>query len=637
MSAIAGMLRLNGAPVAAGEIDALLARMAYRGPDQEGAWIGDGIGLAQASLATTPEARAERQPWREPASGCVVVSDSRFDDRETLIRELGLRDRSCDEVGDGELLIAAWHRWGTGCAARLLGDFAFALWDPRRRSLYCARDAMAVRPLCLHFAPGKLFAFASDARALLALGDIDPSLDEGRIADSFFDYLEAIDETSTMYPAIERLPRAHWLLVEDGRVSRQQYWTPAASRPADLPRDEATWLEGLRAHLDAAVRRRLRGDVAVGSMLSGGLDSSAVVALACAGRHRHGAPALQTFSAIRRLPGCAETAAIRVMAGRFPIDANFVDLDAEESQGDYDRLIGDWPNLAQPWDGSLPLIDQQYSSASRGGVRVMLDGIDADTLLAEGEYMDQLLQARRWRQLWRESRGIARFHAYPGAVLETWRPLISRRLVPDIVRRRIRPLQQARALERDVASSMIDPGFASRSDLAARFERRREAARGLSVEHPAGGARLFIGTATVAGVERYGRLAARHGIEPRHPFLDRDLVEYCAWLPLGLRQRDGWPKWGLRRAMAGVLPNEIAWRADKSHLGSSFAHRLFQRLPVVAPHLGQLDASAARYTHTRALARLPSAGTEGQEEDSRWEQRLQIAILQAWLSTHPGA
>ena len=95
-----------------------------------------------------------------------------------------------------------------------------------------------------------------------------------------------------MYPAIERLPRAHWLLVEDGRVSRQQYWTPAASRPADLPRDEATWLEGLRAHLDAAVRRRLRGDVAVGSMLSGGLDSSLIASLAA----RQSPEPLRSFS-----------------------------------------------------------------------------------------------------------------------------------------------------------------------------------------------------------------------------------------------------------------------------------------------------------------------------------------------------
>ena len=176
MSGIAGVVRLDGGAVTAEQLQAMLVPMRLRGPDRrELACFGE-AGFAQALLATTPEALAEVQPWRHPHSGCVVVSDSRLDNRPQLLRELGI-DRPADEVGDGELLHAAWQRWREGCADRLRGDFAFAIWHPGARELFLARDPMGVRPLLLHFDPGRLFVFGSCTEAVLAQGEVPADID----------------------------------------------------------------------------------------------------------------------------------------------------------------------------------------------------------------------------------------------------------------------------------------------------------------------------------------------------------------------------------------------------------------------------------------------------------------------------
>ena len=230
MSGIAGIIRLDGAPVAPGDIEAMLATMARRGPDRRRGWCEGNAAFGQALLATTPEAVAEIQPWVHPDSGCVVVSDSRLDNRPELLHALEIRHATPDEIGDGELLHAAWQRWGERCAEQLLGDFAFAIWDPRNQKLFCARDVMGVRPFYYHYAPGRLFAFASETDALLTLRDVPTAIDEGRIADALVSELEGIDKTSTFYQAIVRLPPAQTLRLENGRLRLREYWHPLMHR-----------------------------------------------------------------------------------------------------------------------------------------------------------------------------------------------------------------------------------------------------------------------------------------------------------------------------------------------------------------------------------------------------------------------
>ena len=217
--------------------------------------------------------------YRHVGSGCVVVADTRLQHREALARSLDL-PADGRPFTDAQLIAHTWLRHGEDCTARLDGDFAFAVWDPRKLSLFCARDVMGVRPLYLHHAPGHVFAFASQAGALLQLPGVSRDLDEGRIADALTSQLEAVDKTSTFYKAIKRLPPAQWASARPGHFRQQQYWELTQQETDALPRGDAEWDEALGATLERVVARHLDGDAAVGCMLSGGMDSSSLAVIA---------------------------------------------------------------------------------------------------------------------------------------------------------------------------------------------------------------------------------------------------------------------------------------------------------------------------------------------------------------------
>lgn len=573
MSGIAGIIRFDGT-VAPAEIEAMLLPMARRGPDRRQTLCHGKAGFGQALLATTAEAVAERQPWMHSDSGCIVVSDSRLDNRPELVRALGLESRPVDSIGDGELLHAAYQRWGGACAEKLLGDFAFAIWDVRRQTLFCARDIMGVRPLYFHHVPGRAFAFASDTESLLALPDVPRRINEGRIADALMQVLEGIDYTSTFYLDIERLPPARTLSVDHVRAMQSTYWQPIDERPADLPKSDNEWAAAIRAELEQAVRCRLRGTGRVGAMVSGGLDSSSVAALGQRILEAGQRGRLPTFSAINSHNECAETAAVRAMLAAFDFDATTVDL---QDVGDLIPVVhAHLDQMREPFDGTMTLISAVYAAAAAAGVRSMLDGIPADNLYTAGEHFRQLAMAGHWRSLWREARALHTISLvrFPG--LRAWQTLVGA-MAPRALRKPWEARQDRahfKALQKD---SYIAPALAERVSLHQRFRSYRRNMAQTRLGNPTGTPHTIMTAAYItAGVERYNRVANFHGIEPRHPFLDRRIIELHAWLPLSLRLREGRYKWALRTAVQSLLPADVAWRKGKEHLGYRFNNRTLQ-------------------------------------------------------------
>ena len=570
MSGIAGVIRFDGT-VAQNELQSMLHVMARRGPDRQACWCEGNAGFGQALLATTPEALVEQQPWVHPESGCVVISDSRLDNRPALLRELGIT-RPSDEVGDGELLHACWQRWGNDCADQLLGDFAFAIWDPRQHSLFCARDIMGVRPFYFHHSPGRLFAFASDADALLALEDVPRRLNEGRLADALLQEPEGIDRTSTFYLDLQRLPPARTLQVDRSHLTQTEYWQPLCARPADLPQSDEAWADALRRSLEQAVRSRLRGHGRVGCMISGGLDSSSAAALGQRLLEREQGSRLPTFSAINSQGPCAETDAIRSMLAAFDFDATCVDLDdlgqvAPTVQAQLD-------DLREPFDGSMTLVSAVYAAAAQAGVRSVMDGVPADNLYTAGDHFRGLALAGRWRELWNEALALHRNDQVRRPVLRTLQTVLGTFLSPALRRQR-EARQDDLQFQQLCKDARIAPPFARRVGLRQRFATYRKDMAETRLGNPVGTPHSIMTAAYItAGVERYNRVASFHGIEPRHPFLDRRVIELHAWLPLGLRLRKGRYKWILRKAMEGILPQEVAWRRGKEHIGYLFNHAL---------------------------------------------------------------
>lgn len=580
MSGIAGQVQLNGAPVEPESMLRMLATMRRRGPDRQTVHCDGNVGFAQALLATTPEAVAECQPWVHPGSRCVVVSDSRLDERPQLLRELGII-RPADELGDGELLHAAWQRWGTDCANRLRGDFAFVIWNPEQQMLYCARDPMGVRPFVFHFVAGQRFVFGSSTEAVLAQEEVPAEIDEGRIADALFGETEGIDLTTTFYRAVQKLPPASWLLIRgSGAIVQQRYWQPVGDRPAGLPCSMEEWVEAQREQLDRAVQRRLRSHRPVGSMLSGGLDSSSVVALASAACTSNGLPAFPIFSATNIADStCAETRSIRAMLSQRHCRATLVDIASiEQLQPDL------WEVCSEPFDGSISLAAQLYHAAAAQGVVSLMDGVPADNLFATGRQAQRLFDQGRFGDAWRAA--LAQW-SLPGVLSPRWLALrvMAGCLAPKAIHNLRDLLSEAAEYRALQASSLASPELTRRVDMRGRYRRYRSSVRNSHQWHPTDEALSSMAAPYItAGLERFNRVASLFGVEPRPPFADRDLIEFQAWVPIALRIRDGHAKWILRQAMRQMLPDDVAWRTDKSHIGWAF-----NRTSLVW-HLAKVDA-----------------------------------------------
>lgn len=279
MGGIFGAFRRDGAPLQSSVLDAMRQALPDWGPDGFGAWHDDVAGLAQARLLTTPGSAQEPLPVEDRAAGFAFTAAARIDNRDELIRALGLELSASgrDRLADGDLMLAAYRRWGVGAPRRVLGDWSFAAWHPSARRLFIARDHFGNSALYYHL-DANLFAFACAPQPLRVLGLAPPRIDELRLAQYLISW-PAPDGATTFDAGIRRLPPAHMMTVTPERLDVQQYWDMGEVTELRLPRSE-DYVEGLREHFDEAVRTRLRSRGQIAVSLSGGLDSGSVAATA---------------------------------------------------------------------------------------------------------------------------------------------------------------------------------------------------------------------------------------------------------------------------------------------------------------------------------------------------------------------
>lgn len=568
MSAIAGLCRTDGQPVGRHEVDRMVSVLAHRAPDGADVWNAGPAALAHGARWTTPESRRERQPFASGA-GNVIVADARLDNRGDLITALGLTGGAAGDVGDGELILRAYERWGEDCAPHLLGDFAFAIWDRRHQRLFCARDHVGVKPFYYHQA-AVAFLFASEIKALHTSALVPYRLNPLRVADHLVGFLE--DQAITFYRDVHRLPAGHTLTVSRSGTRIRAYWTVDPAREITLGSDEA-YADAFRECFTEAVRCRLRGD-AVGCLLSGGLDSSSIVATARRLRGTtHGR--LDTFSAI--FPGLPaadlrkidERAYVEAVVAQGGLEPHYLRADLLSPLADVDRAL--WhldegftaPNLYLHWG--------LYGAARDRGVRVLLDGIDGDTTVSHGlERLPELARSGKVLTLVSELRALSRRHR--AGVGSLFRQFVVDPLIPTALRYGMRRLRGREPV--DLAQTVIRPEFARRMGIADRLEAFQR-----QQERPGRSARETHARGLKSGLIPYAleladKAAGAFGVEPRYPFFDRRLMEFCLALPASQKLDGGWTRMVLRRAMAGVLPEEVRWRASKANLAPNFGRQL---------------------------------------------------------------
>ncbi|CDX26556.1 Asparagine synthase [Mesorhizobium sp. ORS 3324] len=604
MSGIAGiLLRQGGNAATAADIQQMLSRMRHRAGDGSSWWTDESTALGHAWLDTTGEDGPG--PLTMTGAKLAVTADCRLDNRDELLAWLGIHDRP---VADAMLVMHAYLRWGEACATYLQGDFAFAIWDAERQALFCARDHFGVKPFYYHPADRR-FAFASEIGPLLALDGVGTRISEHQISG----FLAGLpdDPQSTHYAEIFRLPARHTLTVTDSRVILRPYWQIEPS-PRPLRPDAA---EEFRHLFSQSVRNRMRGTSAVGAMLSGGLDSSSVASVA--GRHAAAElrPRLKTFSLVfEKGSAMDEKPFIDAVLTRHPFDSTLIGVGNYAPFAEFERILEEQEGtFLAP---GLSLTRSIYRTAGAKSVKVLLDGHGGDEVVSHGYgLLHELANAGRWLALWRELHGAAdtygegmlalyfRFLTIYGPAwrIARWRSRIGRL--------QSRLLQEPAAPARGPAwGALVNAELARRTDLVERFHRTGYMPSSVSASEALTHRWVLSSGLVPHAFEVLDKAAANFGIEPRYPFWDKPLVEFCLALPAKEKLRNGFGRHVLRRAMEGVLPPAVQWRRDKIDFTANLVkgmlrnHRdLLDRLLVsdgdrIAPYvnLGEVNAAYAR-------------------------------------------
>jgi asparagine synthase (glutamine-hydrolysing) len=650
----------------------MLSLLSHRAPDGTSSWSGGSVALGSGFLRTAPAAAA-RTIHRSDGDRFVVAADARIDNRRELVDRLD-SGRPPDVVSEEELILLAYRAWGSEAPRHLIGDFAFAIWDRDRRTLFCARDPIGTRPFH-YYLSDRLFAFASEIKALLCLSEVPRDLDEVQVAyflDGFID-----DPERTYYRHVRRLPAAHVLEVSPDGMKLDRYWRPDPGREIHFGSDDQ-YAEAFREIFLEAVRCRLRDADPVGAALSGGLDSSSVVRGARLLLPRE--QPLHTFSAV--FPGLPEAERregdeseyIDAVVDAEGIVSHRVAVDRVPPLAEYDRAM--WHIDSPPLAFNLYMHWGLFAAARREGVHVFLDGTDGDSVVSKGfERFVDLANEGRWAEMVRETNALTSRHES----IRSWFPTYL--VYPQLLRlaRQGRWVnwwrgsgEVARGFRRSRGRLLLRYGLAAfapprlmvryldwkngwrswkpltRKDFTERVELRERKRALLPGDWAASAredhARVLSLPRYQFAVELIGGLGTIFGIDVRYPFFDRRLIEFCIAIPPEQKLADGWTRLIQRRAMEEILPTSVQWRMTKGNLGFNFARNLrefeaggFHEVLFGDPSLLEdyVDMDVLRSMHDRFLATDPGADFAASNSDAM--DLYKAVVLARWLRDHgPG-
>lgn len=591
MSAIFGVYNLDGKPVSSKLLEEMSAILSHRGADDTGIWSDGFVGFGHRMLWTTPESLDEKLPKSFHNGDFAITADARIDNRDELLNQLGLPPHPAEKtLSDSEIILFSYEKWGEECTEKLLGDFAFAIWDKRNRRVFCARDHFGVKSL-YYYHSENLFVFATEIKALLLVPEVPRVLNELKVGDYltlFFD-----DVPNTFYKNIYRLPSNHQMTVDRDGKRLKTYWSLDPERELILPSDEQ-YAENFRELFTEAVHCRLRSAYPVGSMLSGGLDSSSI---ACTARElmmkssaqaEKGESKLHTFSAVfEDVAESDESFYIDAVLKKGNFEPHFLVADHYSPMTDMEKI--NW-HQDEALSGSNIYINYHlYQIAQSRGVRVLLDGYDGDTTVSHGvRYLLELAQSKRWFSFTREARGYAKnFDESASALIWSyyWRYDLEPKLSG---RRALNPLQRVGQKIYGYATGKSKYASPQFSDLAAELNpdfiekinlaEHQRVLTNSRFRHPKNEREdhyvKLLSNIIQWTLEVQGKTAAPFAVEVRYPFWDKRLVEFCLSLPARQKMRHGLTRMIMRRAMDGILPKEVQWRPDKGNLSHGFKNGL---------------------------------------------------------------
>ncbi len=550
MSGIVALFQRDGRPVDPDLFARLLGELDHRGPAGSASHIDGPLAIGQQFLVRPEESGSAAWPLVDRGDGLVVAFEGRLDNRDELCRELGIELGVRPFTADAEICRSAYRRWNQSCLIRLVGAFALVVYDRERRLLLLARDALGDRSLCYRATPRELIV-ASEPAAVLAHPSVSRAVDEATLARFFA--VEGPAQGRTFFAEVREIPPGCFVLLGESGLRVERYWSATDHRDLEPGTDERR-VEAFRAAWVEAVRCRLRGTAHAHVLMSGGLDSTSVAAVAS---REQGRGAVAISWVFDETPGADERQFMNAMVDRWELDWRPIVADRQWPLRD----LVSWPvDRNAPWQGLYCRLQNLAYQATRQ---------DGETVLLTGEFGDHLyVGAERWLRAliaegrWRDAQGCLRSEL---AVTPMARWLGAGRLrsaVARVVGWQGRVRRRARWLTpyAQELRSRTEPG---------------ELESWCPTIEPMTSHLTALETAN----------AARHGIEVRRPYRDRRLVELVLGLPAHMLYRPGVTKWILREAMTGLLPEQVRQRRQISSLLGLAARGLVEREKESVGHL----------------------------------------------------
>jgi asparagine synthase (glutamine-hydrolysing) len=557
--------------------------LAPRGPDGHGIHVSGPVGMVHRRLAIIDLSELGAQPMHDAAHGLTIVFNGCIYNHHELRAELRKLGHEFVSTSDTEVLLKGWAAWGEALPGHLAGMFAFCIAEEKTGRTVLVRDRLGVKPLYLTEVAGGLRA-ASTLPALLKAGGVDTRIDPVA-AHHYLSWHSVVPAPRTILRGVRKLKPATLLVIEpDGRRRETVYWDP----PFERPRADPDWPEAMREALQVAVRRRMVADVPVGILLSGGLDSSLIVALLA----REGQHGLATFSI-----------GFEDVGGREGDEFEFSDLVADEYATDHhqmrigrSRLVDALPEAVAAM--SEPMVSHDcvafwlLSEAVRRERKVVQSGQGADEVLGGYSWYPPLLDA-------------------PGSGLETY---------------------AASFFDRDDAGVRALLADAPDGDVSLAFA-REWFERGGATTPVDRALRLDTEVMLVDDpVKRVDNMTMAHGLEARTPFLDHELVELAAACPPELKLDDG-GKGVLKAAARGVVPDAVIDRPKGYFPVPALTHLEGPVLQLVKDAL-RAPAARERGVFRReavdAMLADPNDDRTNLDGSSLW----QLGLLELWLQRH---
>ncbi len=590
MCGICGEIRFDGRSADVAAVTRMTGAMVSRGPDSDGVFAHGPIALGHRRLSIIDLSARGAQPMVDSDLGLTLVFNGCIYNYKNLRKELEAAGYQFFSTADSEVVIKAFHRWGSHCVDRFKGMFAFAIADRETGVVTLARDRLGIKPLYLAESPGRL-RFASTVRALLSAGDVDTELDRHALH-HYMSFHSVVPAPRTIYRGVRKLPPATVRVIQpDGSHTDTVYWTPVFERdPSRASWSVRDWQDALMDALRTAVQRRMVADVPVGVLLSGGIDSSIVVAL-LAEQGQHG---LATFSiGFDSVGGESgdEYFYSDMIAKAFDTDHHRIHIDSSRLLPAVPKTIAAMSEPMVSHDCvAFYLLSQEVSKS----VKVVQSGQGADEILAGYDWYPPLATVARDQTT----------KAYAKVFFDRGHSDVLAIFAPEYG-------IDVDASREFAAAHQVAPGAETAVDAALRLDTQV-----MLVDDP---------------VKRVDTMTMAWGLEARVPFLDHDFVELAATCPAELKLASG-GKGVLKDASRALLPGEVIDRTKGYFPVPGIRHLHGEVLDMVRDALTN-DAARARGLYRKdtvdALLAAPNETRTTLGSNALW----QLAVLEMWLQS----